>query len=520
MPISNTQLKEFFLVLLAKGLIDLFPKIKLIEGVVSDYGFQYDFFLPDKFDKQSLKLTEEKLLLLIHEQKEVEQVSMLKENALNFLTHYKQPLLAKKIDAKYSSGVILFYRFDTILQPLTIENKEATISDLKFFKLMNVIEFPNQIYRITGAVYPDRSSLKDFLKSYANYSEKYHLDLAKNLSYLAEIKNSHIWINKGLELLNIIYNESYENRDSILFFKENLSTEEDLVKQVCSLKESFPEKTIFGYQGQLEKEPKDFNYRGLWRSKYYYTERLFYFKNKNDFHEQLISSLQFIVRKDIISTSELCWIIPISNDLPTKHRKKQEKLTSALVEALQACNYPYKFEINAKAFVEPRAYLTYTDILGKSWKGPFVGLNDFDSNEDRIVTQSLYGSLDRYIAHLLEKTNGGLPFSLAPEQIRLIVKGDENLPYANEISATLIKNGLRVKIDRTDEKLGVRIHAAEIEKTPYIAVIGKNEHLHQMMTIRNFLGQNDLQLSVKDFLQELCNKGHIKKDIVPFDYEI
>lgn len=508
MPLSDKSLRELFLVLLAKGLTDLFPKLKLIEGTVSDYGFYFDFFLPDKFDYQSLTLIEEKLLLLIHEKKEIEKVSMLKENAINFLNYNKQQMLAKRLDANYSSGIIPFYRLDTILQPYSLENEEIDSSNLKFFKLINFTEFPNEIYRIYGTVYSDRTKLKNFLKSYSFYGDSYHLKIASELALVAPVENGYFWISKGIDLIDLIYKEFDEEKKDALFFKGDHPSEETLVDQLLSLKRAFPNQRKFGFLGQLQNNNEE-NCRGLWRSKNYFTDRFFFFINKNDFHRQLISSLQFIMRKDIISTSELCWIVPVSNDLPAKYRKKQEKLTNALVEALDACGYPYKFEKTEKAFKEPRAYLTYTDILGKSWKGPFVGLIDFDSNEDTIITQSVYGSLDRYIAHLLEKNKGSLPFSLMPEQVRLIVMGHENLLYANEISEMLLKRNLRVKVDITEEKLSVRIHAAEKEKIPYIAVIGKNEQLHRVMTVRNFFGQNEIKMSVNEFLQELCNKGHL-----------
>lgn len=160
----------------------------------------------------------------------------------------------------------------------------------------------------------------------------------------------------------------------------------------------------------------------------------------------------------------------------------------------------------------------FVDALGRKWKGPYVYIDLFhperlglryQGQDDQMHTpfmvgRSMFGSIERLIAILIEQNIGSLPLWLAPEQVRVIPINDKLADYAVQVHAALEQAGFRVGADYRKENLGAKVHSAENERVPYIIVLGDKEEKTKAMTLRRY-GQHEVQegILLKDLIELL-----------------
>ena len=130
-----------------------------------------------------------------------------------------------------------------------------------------------------------------------------------------------------------------------------------------------------------------------------------------------------------------------------------------------------------------------------------------------VIHRAILGSLDRFIAFLLEETKGNLPLWLAPKQVVVLpVNTNYQGEYAKEVAARLRKEGFRVDVDCRDEKLGYRIREAQIHKIPYELVLGNNERDNDTVTYRLYGQQKQTTVPYTEFV-DLLKKEVLDKTL-------
>ena len=121
-----------------------------------------------------------------------------------------------------------------------------------------------------------------------------------------------------------------------------------------------------------------------------------------------------------------------------------------------------------------------------------------------VIHRAILGSLDRFIAFLLEETKGYLPLWLAPHQVNIIpVNNNYHLEYAKEVESLLRKNGIRVNLDDREEKVGYKMREAIMSKYPYILVLGDNEKQNKTITYRTSQSEEKVTLSLDEFVNKV-----------------
>lgn len=121
-----------------------------------------------------------------------------------------------------------------------------------------------------------------------------------------------------------------------------------------------------------------------------------------------------------------------------------------------------------------------------------------------VIHRAILGSLDRFIAFLLEETKGYLPLWLAPHQVNIIpVNNNYHLEYAKEVEELLRKNGIRVNLDDREEKVGYKMREAIMSKYPYILVLGDNEKQNKTITYRTSQSEEKVTLSLDEFVNKV-----------------
>ena len=121
-----------------------------------------------------------------------------------------------------------------------------------------------------------------------------------------------------------------------------------------------------------------------------------------------------------------------------------------------------------------------------------------------VIHRAILGSLDRFIAFLLEETKGYLPLWLAPHQVNIIpVNNNYHLEYAKEVENSLRKNGIRVSLDNREEKVGYKMREAIISKNPYILVLGDNETKDRTVTYRTSQSEEKVTITLDEFVSKV-----------------
>ena len=201
---------------------------------------------------------------------------------------------------------------------------------------------------------------------------------------------------------------------------------------------------------------------------------------------------------------------------------------NALRKVLNDIGIEYTEEIGEAAFYGPKLDVNVKPAIGNEYTLSTCQLDfclpakfnltyiDSDGTKKTpvVLHRAILGSLDRFMAYILEETKGNLPLWLAPVQAKILpVKNeDEELnAYSHEVYKYLEDNGIRVEIDERNEKLGYRIREAQMEKVPYLLVLGKNEVADRTVSYRLHGEQQSTTVSMEDFLAMLQEDIRTKK---------
>ncbi len=175
-----------------------------------------------------------------------------------------------------------------------------------------------------------------------------------------------------------------------------------------------------------------------------------------------------------------------------------EQATGALRQALERQGRQYRVNEGDGAFYGPKIDFHLRDSLGRTWQCGTIQV-DFamperfeleyvgpDGNRHRpvMIHRAIYGSLERFIGILIEHYAGAFPLWLAPVQGVVLPVAEAHAPYARQVWERLREAGFRVELDDRDEKLGYRIRQAEVQKVPYMLVVGGREAETGQVTVR------------------------------------
>ncbi len=198
---------------------------------------------------------------------------------------------------------------------------------------------------------------------------------------------------------------------------------------------------------------------------------------------------------------------------------------NALREVLNEIGLEYTEEIGEAAFYGPKLDVNVTPAVGAEYTLSTCQLDfclparfdltyiDKDGKERTpvVLHRAILGSLDRFMAYLIEETMGAFPTWLAPEQVRILPITDRTVDYSNELAAKLEEYGVRVEVDARNEKIGFKIREAQMQKIPYMLVIGDKEAEEGTVAVRSRkegdLGAMALDTFIAKITEEIRTKG-------------
>lgn len=197
-------------------------------------------------------------------------------------------------------------------------------------------------------------------------------------------------------------------------------------------------------------------------------------------------------------------------------KKEWDVAEKSLAKALEQSNIKYDVAKGEGAFYGPKIEVHIKDSQGRDWQMGTAQLDlvmlpekfnlsyvDESGKKQRpfVIHRAIFGSFERFIGILLEHFNGALPFWLSPVQVSVITINEKVLEYAQEVFDTLLEKGIRAELDTRNETIGKKIREAEMQKIPYLLVIGEKEAEEKKVAVRE-RGKGDIgQKTLQEFFE-------------------
>lgn len=202
-----------------------------------------------------------------------------------------------------------------------------------------------------------------------------------------------------------------------------------------------------------------------------------------------------------------------------------EHATKALQDALDELKIDYVINEGDGAFYGPKIDFHLTDAIGRTWQCGTIQLDfqlpqrfeleytgeDGQKHQPIMIHRVVYGSIDRFMGILIEHFAGAFPVWLAPEQVRVLPITDRNNEYANSICQILKDNGVRAAVDERNEKVGYKIREAHNMKVPYLIIVGDDEQANGTISLRGRGGENQSGFKMQDFVERILQEIKTKK---------
>jgi threonyl-tRNA synthetase len=202
-----------------------------------------------------------------------------------------------------------------------------------------------------------------------------------------------------------------------------------------------------------------------------------------------------------------------------------ELATNALISALNRVNLPYKVNEGDGAFYGPKIDFHLKDSIGRTWQCGTIQLDfqmperfeleyigpDGEKHRPIMLHRVIYGSIERFIGILTEHFAGAFPTWLAPVQVRVLPISDKHYAYAQNVYGRLLENDIRAELDDRNEKIGYKIREAQLQKIPYMLIVGDKEVEQGTVSLRSRkegdLGAISLNEFIEKILKEIATKA-------------
>ena len=558
--------------ILADAVKRLWPEVKLGIGPAIDEGFYYDFSKKEPFTEADLAKIESVMKKITKEGKLYKEVFMTRKEAEKFLKDepYKLDLLKD-----FPGNKISFHQHGNFIDMCNTPVVKST-GQIKAFKLLNLAaaywrgdSTKPQLQRIYGISFPDKEQLDEYLKLRDEAEKRNHriLGLQHELFMFHETApGMPYWLPKGMVILNELINfwrqehakRGYKEISTPLINKKELWEKSghwehyrnDMFIVDLGPNEIYGVKAmncpnamiVFGSRARSYRElPLRFSntdilhryeasgaLNGLLRVREFRQDDSHNFISEDQIEQEYDSI--FEIAELFYGIFGLKYKLRLSTR-PEKFMgdiKAWNEAEAALKRILEkrAGKGNYSIADGDGAFYGPKIDILMTDALGREWQMGTVQL-DFQQpkrfnlkyidkeNKERtpiVVHRVIYGSLERFIGILIENFAGAFPLWLSPVQVKILSFTDRNIPACQRIEKELFGAGFRVESDYGNNTVDYKVRAAELEKVPYVLVVGDKEEKNNTVAVRK-RGTAKVQfgVTVQNFIGRVI--GEIEKKV-------
>ncbi len=562
--------------LLAAAVTQLFPGAQCGIGPATDEGFFYDFVVPRPFVPEDLAAIEAKMKELASQDLPYERQMWPKGEAIEFFTRRGEPLKVQLIQEKTEGQTeVSCYTIkdrDTFVDFCVGPHVPST-NRLKAFKLLSVSnaywkgDAHNQpMQRIYGTAFFKEDDLKQHLHQVEEAKKRDHRKLGKELglfTFHQWAPGAVFWLGKGTRLYNLladymrevlfpagyvevktplIYNKAlWERSGHWSHFRQNMFLIESEGEQMslkpmncpghflayASETHSYRDLPVrFHEQTPLHRNEASGVLSGLTRVRQFSQDDAHCFITQDQIGEEVEQLIRLVQR--VYGDFGLGYTAKLSTR-PAEYLGKIETWNHAeaqLKAALERAKLPYELNEGDGAFYGPKIDFDITDAIGRKWQCGTIQLDyqqpenfqltyvGADNTEHRpiVVHRAIFGSFERFMAILIEHYAGAFPLWLAPVQATILPIADRHLDYAERVLARLTEAGLRVELDRRQEKIGYKIREAQLQKVPYMLVIGDREAAEGTVAVRSRTGGDLGARPLEEFVKAAAGESASRKD--------
>jgi len=557
---------------LAAAVLQLFPKAQFGIGPVIEGGFYYDFILPRPLAPDDLPIIEKKMQEIINRKLAFKKRIVSREVALRWAKEKNQSFKEELIKELRAGEQISFYDLGNIFTDLCRGPHVENTAAIRSFKLLRVSgaywkgdEKRSQMQRVYGTAFEEKSALENYLKLLEEAEKRDHKKLGRELElflFHETAPGMPYWLPKGLVIYNTLIDfwrkehqkrgyleiaspllnkkELYEISGHWDHYREHMFLSETAEKEIYALKPmNCPNAmVVFALRNRSYRElPLRFSdtdilhrfelsgvLNGLLRVRKFAQDDAHIFVSEDQIKPEYQRILEIAERFYSIFNMEY------SFRLGTRPKKfmgdiaswnKAEKDLKAILKASKK-----KFEVleGDGAFYGPKIDILMKDALGREWQ---LGTIQLDFQIPRrfglkytdakglektpvVIHRVIYGSLERFIGLLIEHYAGAFPLWISPLQVIVLPIADRHFDYAKKIAAALEAQDIRVEANLKSETLGAKIRAAEMQKIPYILVVGDKEMAAKTVAVRSREkgdeGQHKLEKLIKRLKEEIEKK--------------
>jgi threonyl-tRNA synthetase len=561
--------------LLAAAVTNLFPGVQCGIGPATDEGFYYDFVVPRPFVPEDLDAIEDKMREFAAQDLVYERQIWPREDAKAFFAKRGEPLKVQLIDEKTEGQKeVSCYTIkdkETFIDFCVGPHVPST-GRLKAFKLLNTSNAywkgdaknaPMQ--RVYGTAFFSDKDLKAYLTQIEEAKKRDHRKLGRELglfTFHQWAPGAAFWLDKGTTLYNtlanymrdVLFPAGYVEVKTPLVFNKALwetSGHWDHYRQNMFLIESAGEQMgmkamncpghFLTYASQVrsyrdlplrfhEQTPLHRNeasgvLSGLTRVRQFSQDDAHCFVTQDQIGDEVERLLKLVQR--VYDDFGLQFQAKLGTR-PTEFLgdvRTWDHAEAQLKEALDRAAMPYALNEGDGAFYGPKIDFDVTDAIGRKWQCATIQLDYMmperfdlkyvgaDNAEHRVVVihRAIFGSFERFIAILIEHYAGAFPLWLAPVQAVVLPISDRHLDYAASVRDRLHSAGLRAELDRRQEKIGYKIREAQLQKIPYMLVVGDREAAEGTVSVRERSGGDKGSRSIDAFIEsareEIASKG-------------
>jgi threonyl-tRNA synthetase len=549
--------------LMAEAVQELFPDVKFAIGPAIEDGFYYDMDLSRSISVEDLAAIEQRMQEHQSADEAFVRTVVTREEAME---HFRDnPYKAELIEGFADDEVITIYQQGSFVDLCSGPHVDST-SDIGAFKLLSVAgaywrgdENRPMLQRIYGTAWNSQQELEDYLQRLEEAQKRDHRKLGRELElftvseeigpglilwlpkgamvrYLVERFEQEEQMARGYKLVytpHIASEKIYQQSGHLETYRENMYSPMSIEEVDYYLKPMNCPGHIMIFKNQI-RSYRDLPIRLAELGTVYRYERSGTLHGmlrvrgftQDDAHifctsEQVVDEVEATI--DLVEHMARVFGYEFQVYLATRPEKAigddetWERATEGLRQALDRRTLPYKLDEGSGAFYGPKIDVKWVDALGREWTGPTIQLDfnlpeRFDVNyigEDGarhravMIHRTILGSMERFVGGLIEHYAGAFPVWLAPVQAAIIPITNDQIPFATEVAEGLKASGARIEVDTGRDRMQAKIRNAQLQKVPYMLVVGKREAEAGAVSVRLRSGEDLGAMPISEFAELL-----------------
>lgn len=556
--------------IMAQAIKRLYPDTKLAIGPSIDNGFYYDLDRETPFVAEDLEKIEAEMKKIVKEALPIERFTKTREEAIAYFKENDEPYKVELVEDLPEGEEISFYKqgefVDLCAGPHLMSTKAV-----KAFKLTSLAgaywrgsEKNKMLTRIYGISYPKKADLEEYLHMMEEAKKRDHRKLGRELGLFMmcdEGPGFPFFLPKGMVLKNtlldywrelhkengyvevstpiILSRHLWENSGHWDHYKDNMYTtmidEEDYaVKPMnCpggmlvykSEPRSYKDLPLrMGELGLVHRHEKSGALHGLFRVRCFTQDDAHIFMTPEQIRDEIKGVARLI--DEIYSLFGFKYHVELSTrpDNSMGSDEDWEMATEGLRGALDDLGLDYMVNEGDGAFYGPKIDFHLEDSIGRTWQCGTIQLDmqmpqrfdleytgaDGEKHRPIMIHRVAFGSIERFIGILIEHFAGAFPTWLAPVQVKVLPISEKHLEYGKKVLAQLEEAGIRAELDDRAEKIGYKIREAQMNKIPYMLVVGAKEEEQNLVSVRSRFAGDEGQKDIASFIDAIKEEIQVK----------